>query len=243
MSSKPKTTRMLLVRHGSTVLTAEDRFAGETDVALGEDGAVQASLLAKRLANAKITAVYASPMQRTMRTASIIAEPHGLPVQPFDGLREMSHGAWEGKTRAEVELAFADEYAQWQEDPFTFAPRGGEAGLQVLARALPVIRDVVSRHPGETILVVSHKATIRLVIGSLLGFDLRRYRDNLDQSPCCLNIVDFSKQKTLQSRLTLFNDTSHYSDALEPTNESRLSKFWCAEQADAALVDADDATL
>ena len=60
----------------------------------------------------------------------------------------------------------------------------------------------------DNVLVVSHKATIRLLLSSLLGFDPRRYRDNLDQSPAALNIVDF--RDPTRARLTLFNDTSHY---------------------------------
>ena len=59
------------------------------------------------------------------------------------------------------------------------------------------------------VLVASHKATIRLLIGSLLGFDLRRYRDHLDQSPASLNILDF--KDVAHARLSLFNDISHYS--------------------------------
>ena len=111
----------------------------------------------------------------------------------------------------EVEQAFPDEAAMWQKDPYTFAPLGGESGLSVTARALPVLMDIVREHPTSNVLVVSHKATIRLLLSSLLGFDPRRYRDNLDQSPAALNIVDF--KNAVSSRLTLFNDTSHYAAA------------------------------
>src|SRR5262249_56667459 len=108
-----------------------------------------------------------------------------------DGVREISHGRWEGLTRKEVETRFGDEYTAWEADPFTFAPEGGESGLAVLARALPVIRAIVAAHPGETVLAVSHKATLRLVLSSLLGFDPRGYRDRLDQAPACLNVGEF----------------------------------------------------
>ena len=107
------------------------------------------------------------------------------------GLREISHGRWEGLTRHEVETRYPDEYTAWESDPFTFAPESGESGVAVLARALPVIREIVVRHAGTNVLVVSHKATLRLLLSSLLGFDARGYRDRLDQSPACLNVVDF----------------------------------------------------
>lgn len=120
-------------------MTAEDRFAGATNVQLSEEGRRQAGKLAERLAGEKIAAVYASPLDRTMETARILSAPHGLEVQPREGLKEISHGRWEQHTRAEVDAMFPEEAAAWEEDPFTFAPVGGESGLQVTARSLPAI--------------------------------------------------------------------------------------------------------
>ncbi len=218
-------TRVFIVRHGATVLSAEDRFAGVTDVELSEEGREQARRLAERLRDEKIAAVYASPLGRTVETARILAAPHNLQVQTCDGFREISHGHWEGMKRREVEEKFPDEMAEWEKDPYTFAPEGGESGLAVTARALPALIDLVREHPGETILIVSHKATIRLLLSSLLGFDPRRYRDNLDQKPAALNIVDF--RNPTRARLTLFNDTSHYDKAAIPEiPKTRLSKWW-----------------
>jgi len=216
-----------MVRHGATVVSAEDRFAGASDVELSDDGREQTRRLAQRLSHEKIAAVYASPMGRTRETANILAGPHKLEVQTRDGLREINHGRWEQMTRGEVEEKFPDEAEAWEKDPYTFAPVGGESGLAVIARALPLVIELVRQHSGKNILVVSHKATIRLLISSLLGFDPRRYRDNLDQKPAALNIVDFRDPS--RARLTLFNDTAHYDlagDAIPQIPESRLSKWW-----------------
>jgi broad specificity phosphatase PhoE len=216
-------TRLLLVRHGATALTAEDRFSGAIGVDLSDEGRAQAARLAERLAGEPIRAVHCSPLSRTLETASILAAPHGLPLVHADGLREISHGRWEGLTRKEVEQRFPEEYATWEADPFNFAPEGGESGLAVLARALPVIRQIVVSHPGEQVLVVSHKATLRLLLSSLLGFDPRGYRDRLDQSPACLNVVDF--RDPVRARLMLFNDVSHYQN--QPRRaQGNLSKWW-----------------
>jgi broad specificity phosphatase PhoE len=218
-------TRVFIVRHGATVLSAEDRFAGVTDVELSEEGREQARRLAERLSDEKIAAAYASPLGRTVETARILAAPHNLQVQTCEGFREISHGHWEGMKRREVEEKFPDEMAEWEKDPYTFAPEGGESGLAVTARALPALIDLVREHPGENVLIVSHKATIRLLLSSLLGFDPRRYRDNLDQKPAALNIVDF--RNPTRARLTLFNDTSHYDKAAIPEiPKTRLSKWW-----------------
>jgi probable phosphoglycerate mutase len=220
-----KATRLFLVRHGATQLTAEDRFSGAVGVDLSDDGRQQVRLLSRRLANESLSAAYCSPLGRTVETASILAEPHKLTLIHRDGLREISHGRWEGLTRQEVETRYHDEYQAWDSDPFTFAPEDGESGVAVLARALPVIREIVVAHAGQNVLVVSHKATLRLLLSSLLGFDARGYRDRLDQSPACLNVVDF--KDPVRARLMLFNDVSHYQD--QPRrSQANLSKWWDA---------------
>jgi len=220
-------TRVFLVRHGATTLSAEDRFAGTTNVPLSDAGRKQAARLAERLAKDPLAAVYASPLDRTVETATILAAPHGKPVVTRDGLREISHGRWEERTRAEVEKLFPVEYERWEGDPYSFAPEGGETGLAVSARALPVLFEIVAAHPNEAILVVSHKATIRLLLSMLLGFDPRTYRDRLDQSPCCLNVLDF--KDLTRARLMLFNDVSHYAGTASKapeTPEHNLSRWW-----------------
>ena len=220
------TTRLYLARHGATQLTAEGRFAGSVGVELSEEGRWQAAQLGDRLRHEGITAAYSSPLSRAADTAAIVTAACGLAAATRDGLREISHGHWEGLTRAEVEQRFPTEYAAWEEDPFTFAPSGGESGVAVLARALPAVREIVTSHAGERVLVVSHKATIRLVLSILLGFDARGYRDRLDQAPACLNVLDF--RDPVRARLMLFNDTSHYSTRPRVATDS-LSKWWDVE--------------
>ncbi len=217
------TTRLYLVRHGATPMTMEDKFSGAENVYLSDEGRMQAERLAERLKNTQLSAAYSSPLDRAVETATIIAKPHGLQVLKLDGLREISHGHWEGMTRREVEARYGEEYAAWEQDPFTFAPEGGDSGISVLARALPAIRDIVVHQKDRDVLVVSHKATIRLLISSLLGFDARGYRDRLDQAPACLNIVDFSDP--VRARLMLFNDISHYAHE-QRRPAGNLSKWW-----------------
>ncbi len=218
------TTRVFLIRHGSTELSAEDRFAGAIDVLVSAAGQEQARRLGHRLRQETITAAFASPMRRTMETARLVVEPHGIAVTPVDGIREIAHGRWEGKKRDEVEREFPEEYSRYENDPFSFAPVDGESGLQVTARALPAVLKIVEEHCDERIVIVSHKATIRLLLSTLLGFDPRKYRDRLDQAPCALNILDF--KDLAHARLTLFNDTSHYTVDVPEMPHGRLSKVW-----------------
>ncbi len=189
-------------------ITQEDRFAGSSNVDLSLEGQRQVASLAEQLKKDKLDAIYTSPLARTVETARILASPHGLEPISEPCLREIDYGRWEGLPRSEVERDFEAEYAIWQEDPFTIAPQGGESGLNVLNRVLPFVRRIVETHRHRSVLVVSHKGTNRLLISSLLGFDVRSYRDRLDQSPAALNILDFMSE--LRPRLRLFNDISHY---------------------------------
>ncbi len=217
------TTRVYFVRHGATQLTAENRFSGAVGVDLSDEGRAQVARLASRLAGDDVSALYCSTMSRAVETAEILARPRSLTPVQDEALKEISHGRWEGLTRQEVEDRFPEEYAAWESDPFTFAPVGGESGISVLARALPAVRRIVSAHRDQTTIVVSHKATLRLLLSSLLGIDPRGYRDRLDQSPACLNVVDF--KDSIRARLMLFNDTSHYAN--QPRSPAQnLSKWW-----------------
>lgn len=203
-------TRILLCRHGGTLWSNDDRFAGSTDIDLSDEGRAQAAALGKRLATETIDAAYCSPMRRAIETATLALGVHPLTLHQTAGLREMDHGQWEGKRHQEVEQQYAADYAAWDADPFMAPPPGGESGLQVLARALPALRQIVVDHPGQTVLVASHKATNRLLLCSLLGTDARLYRDKVTQDLACLNVLIFKPPSSV--RVGLMNDISHYAN-------------------------------
>lgn len=219
-------TRIFLVRHGATTLTAEDRFAGSSNVKLSEEGRRQVTCLAQRLDGEPLDAIYCSPLDRTVETATLLAGPHGLVPVREPGLREINYGHWEGLRRSEVAARFADEYEAWQADPFTIGPRDGESGVNVLNRALPVMRRIVEANRHKNVLVVAHKGVNRILISSLLGFDVRGYRDRLDQSPAGLSILDFMGD--VHARLRLLNDVSHYEGIPARILTERLSGWWGA---------------
>jgi probable phosphoglycerate mutase len=206
--ANPDKTRIFLIRHGATMLSAEDRFAGSTDVELSDEGRRQAALLGARMAAAKIDAVYCSDMKRAMVTAEAVAKPHRLTPTPVAELREIDHGHWEGLRHSEVSAKYGDEYAAWKLDPLNSAPTHGETAWAVLSRALPAFLNIVRKHRGQKVAVVSHKATNRLLIAYVVGMDLARFRDRLQQDLACLNVLDFVPPAEAQA-ITL-NDTNHY---------------------------------
>jgi broad specificity phosphatase PhoE len=197
-------TLTYFVRHGATALSAEDRFSGSSDPPLSNVGLKQAQAAAARVADQPIVAVYCSPLQRARQTAQAIASSRNLTPVSVDGLREIDHGHWEGLEQDDVKTRFADEHARWSADPFGFAPIGGEPGLSVLNRSLPALRDIVARHANQTVALVSHKATIRLLACALLGIDPHRYRDRLSLELASVSLFSFESFE--RPRLLLWNE-------------------------------------
>ena len=200
-------TRILLARHGATTLSAEDRFAGSSNVPLSEAGITQAKALAERVRHERITAVYCSDMIRALDTARAVGQLRDLPPIVRPALREMDHGVWEGLAHRDVETRFAAEYQRWDADPLLSPPPGGESGLSVLARALPELTRIVRDHPDQTVAVVSHKATNRLLLCAILGIDPRLYRARLAQDLACLHVIEF--RNPAEGRVLVMNDALH----------------------------------
>jgi broad specificity phosphatase PhoE len=202
-------TRVLLVRHGDTNASKEGRFTGATDIPLSKGGRLHGAELAVRLGHYPIHAIYASSMQRARETASFTASVHGLEVTPVPELREMNHGVWDGKTREEIIKSFGPtQVEQYDRDPYHFRPEGGENGEDVLKRAAPAMSQLVKKHDGQTILIVAHKTTNRLLICHFVGIDPQLYRDRLAQRPACLNALNFPNEN--EAQLLLLNDIGHY---------------------------------
>lgn len=202
-------TRVLMVRHGDTTTSKEGRFTGAQDIPLSKEGRIHASELATRLARYPIDAIYASSLHRALDTAGFIGAVQGLPVTPVEALCEMSHGIWDGKSYDEVAALCGEaQIAEYNRDPYHFRPEGGESGKDVLKRAVPALQELMRKHPNQTILVVSHKTTIRLLICHFVGIDPTLYRDKLAQRPACLNVLDFPNEN--EAQLLLLNDIGHY---------------------------------
>ena len=201
-------TRVLLVRHGDTLASKDGRFTGARDIPLSKEGRVHASELAVRLARYPLDAIYASSMQRARETAEFTARVHEMEVTPVAELREMNHGVWDGKTRNEIVTQYGTQIDEYDRDPYHFRPEGGENGEDVLKRAAPALSQLVKKHEGQTILVVAHKTTNRLLICKFLGIDPYQYREKLAQRPACLNVLSFPNEN--EAQLLLLNDIGHY---------------------------------
>jgi probable phosphoglycerate mutase len=154
-------------------------------------------------------------MRRARDTAGFIAAVHALDVTPVTDLREMSHGVWDGLSIEEVQAKYPQDLEAYHRDPYTFAPPGGESGEAVLKRAMPALLQLVRDHPNQTLVVVAHKTTNRLLLAQCVGIDPRLYRDKLAQRPASLNVIEFYSEDNAQ--VLLLNDIGHY--AMTPGSE------------------------
>ena len=135
-------------------------------------------------------AVFSSPMKRTIATAKPLCDRLNLTPQLRDGLKEINYGEWEDRTQSYVKQHYAEDYLHWQREPAWNPPTGGETTIQIASRASSVLAEIEEKHTGN-VLVVSHKATIRIMLCNLMGIELGRYRDRLDMPVATVSVVKF----------------------------------------------------
>lgn len=164
-----------LLRHGETAYNADgNRYCGRTDISLTEKGLAQAKEIAAQLEGKKIDAVYSSPLQRAKITAEIACNGH---VEIDARLIEIDFGSWEGKTKEEFILENSNSWNQWMLDPeHAQAGLSGESGKQVIERVNSFYKEMLTKHPNGTILVVGHNGINRLYMAYKLGMPLKNYR-------------------------------------------------------------------
>jgi broad specificity phosphatase PhoE len=182
--------RLFAVRHGETAWTRERRFSGARDIPLTERGQRQAAAVAQALTGERISAVYASPLERARASAEIIARPHGLVVRVEPAFREMAFGEWEGLTRHELETGTAPMMETWRTAPERAAPPGGERLTDVAARVGKALQQVRDNHPEGAVVLVSHAIVLRLLVLDALGLGPERLW-SLDASPAGLTEIEY----------------------------------------------------
>lgn len=166
--------RLIVVRHGETAYNAERRFTGQTDVPLTPQGRTQADLVGKSLAGSHLDAIVCSDLERTRDTAQNIARYFSLPVEDDSDLREISLGAWEGFTFAEIKERDPEGLAAWIVDPTHNAAPGGENVAQVRDRVVRALAHWRARYPDGNVLWVTHGGLIGVLFCHVLGLDLNR---------------------------------------------------------------------
>ena len=184
---------------------------GRLDPPLTTDGERMAAAFAECYSHAPWKAIYASPLQRALHTAAPLARATGLTVHTRDGLTEIDYGKWDGKSVTEVDAEYHDEYERWVADPAWNPPTGGETAVALAQRVTHVFEGIRAAHPEGNVLVVSHKATIRVALCALLGVDVGRFRYRFGCPVGSVSIIEFGGHGPLADTVA---DRSHLSSEL-----------------------------
>jgi len=203
--------KLILARHGETAWNVERIFRGRTDVSLDEVGIKQAELLGKYLSNWKLEAIYSSPVKRALDTANIVARYQKIGIHVADGLIDFNYGEWQSLPEQEVKRLYPALLNEWHNNPQRVKMPGGESLEDVRKRAIEVVDDVLSKYQGSVVLV-SHRVVIKVLICSLLGLDNSHFWNiNLDVGG--ITIFDYVDGRFI---LTRHNDTSHLKELQKP---------------------------
>ena len=193
------------MRHGNTELNSAERYWGHTDVRLSAVGIRQAERLRHRLATEKMDAIYSSDLSRASVTAEIIASGRHSEVITCAELREINFGELEGLTFAEVSRLYPEVAKLWVERSPKLKYPGGESIEEFSNRVSQFLSRLEKHTPQETILIVAHSASLRILVSYLMGLELRHWRQ-LRLDLASLSVLDTYPQGAI---LNLLNDTSH----------------------------------
>jgi probable phosphoglycerate mutase len=215
--------RLLLVRHGETQWNREGRFQGQIDVPLNEQGRHQAHQAADFLKLLPLDAAVSSPMARPRETAEIILQHHThLTLNLQDGLREISHGLWEGKLEAEIDQAYPNLLKQWQTQPQVVQMPEGENLQQVWDRAIATWQSIVdAAQPGTTTLVVAHDAINKAILCHVAGLGPSAFW-NFKQGNGAVSVIDYIYGSDGPPMLRAANITTHLGGVLDTTAAGAL---------------------
>jgi len=202
---------LYMVRHGQTAASRENRFSGSSDPPLTEIGEAMAQAFAAAYGSMKWAAIYTSPMLRTRQTAAALERATGIQARVEAGLREIDYGEWEGLRQDEVKQRWPEAFEYWAADVASRGTPGGETAFHVAARAMRVVEEIRTRHREGNVLLVCHKATLRIITCALLGLDVRLFRERIAQPVGAVTLFAVTERT---AQLTLLGDRSHLSDDL-----------------------------
>ncbi|TAE59901.1 MAG: histidine phosphatase family protein [Nostocales cyanobacterium] len=204
--------RLLLVRHGETEWNRQGKFQGQIDVPLNDNGRVQAAKAGEFLQDVAFDFAFSSTMARPKETAEIILKHHAdINLQLLEGLREISHGTWEGKFEYEIEAGFPGDLERWRTVPAQVQMPEGENLQQVHKRAVAAWETILKfaqENNLQTGLVVAHDATNKTLLCHILGLPLENFW-NFRQGNGAVTVIDYPNGASGLPVLEAMNITSH----------------------------------
>ncbi len=195
MREKEKSTRVIYVRHGQADFPHDRLYCDDReDPGLTEAGIQQARFAARLLEKEPVDVIYASPMQRTLRTAEEIVRTTGAPLHSDNRLKERPFGLWDGMFFDDIARDYPEGFKAWKADPINYVPEGGEAIRDHRLRIKGAVSEILDRHPGELIVIVAHVGPIRMCITDAIGMPVEGYRQ-LTVDYGALTRIDYGRRQ------------------------------------------------
>lgn len=202
-------TKIYFVRHGESEWNIINKVQGQKNSLLTDNGKEQAEKLANRLKNHNIDIIYSSDLTRAYETAVTIGNKKNMEPIVNKNLQEMNFGIWEGMLFSDIKSKYKEDYLKWVKSPELLEIPEGENIQDLEKRVGKEIKQIIEKHKGQNILIVSHGTALKTMILSLLGISLDNYK-NLAMGNVSLSILEVRDYNNV---LISYNDTVHLEES------------------------------
>ncbi len=210
-------TTLYITRHGETTWNKEGRMQGWNDSPLTELGIIQAEWLRDRIKDFKIDAIYASPSGRAFDTAEIVKGDRNIEILQHQGLREIKLGDFQGLNQQEIKELSEEQYYNYWNMPHMYKPIGeGEGFEDMIERVNEGLKDIIRKHPDESILIVTHTLPIKAIFFKLENRQLSELWKTPFIKQTSLTVIEVENDKY---NMMMCADTSHHEYSFKEYNE------------------------
>ncbi|KWX72658.1 hypothetical protein AMQ83_36505 [Paenibacillus riograndensis] len=199
--------KLYLTRHGETEWNVVHCMQGFEESPLTALGVRQGESLKTALDAVPLDIVYTSPSPRAIRTAKLICGDRNIPLETSEALMEMGFGIWEGRVHADVEAEFPEQWNLFWNDPEKFAITDSETYTQVQDRAIGFLNEIVQKHPGKSLLIVTHTIIVKMLMAHFAGSELKQLWKSPEILPTSLSRIDITDDA---AEIILHGDVKHY---------------------------------
>ena len=183
-------TRLFLIRHGDTIDEETKRvFKGTSDIPLSDKGRARLQKASQFLTHFNFDHIYTSALSRCIESGNIIAAQHNMKTEIADAFNEINFGIWEGRSFEEIDEENPTEFRRWVKDPDIHTPPQGEPLVNAQLRSVGIFKEMINRHRGQNIAIVTHAGILRLIFASILGMKISAIF-RIAQDYGCINIID-----------------------------------------------------
>ncbi|OAB25491.1 phosphoglycerate mutase [Paenibacillus macquariensis subsp. defensor] len=201
-------TTLYLTRHGQTEWNLVKKMQGHMDSRLTQSGVQQAEWLGERLSSVSFDAIYCSSSPRAITTTGMISGNRSTEIVKLDSLKEINMGLWEGQHIEQITQDFPIQFDQFFNEPHLYQPTGqGESYSELIERVLPAVQDILTKHKGQQVLIVTHRITLKAIMSYFMNKQLHEIGIMPDIHPTALCKVTIQNDVL---NVDLYGDTAHY---------------------------------